>query len=164
MLRIIFKDKSFRLAITITLIFFGVGIVFLMLGLTSYNWALFVLLPIVVGLSIGALPNMKYALYGAIAATIVVLLALYVPGLSGFICIVMALPIVIPLIFLGYTVSFLMRRYRQIKSEERLSVLLIPLIAFIVAAFGIVITEFITPGILRTFLTSEQANKAIGFL
>jgi len=37
-------------------------------------------------------------------------------------------------------------------------------IAFIVAAFGIVITEFITPGILRTFLTSEQANKAIGFL
>ena len=37
-------------------------------------------------------------------------------------------------------------------------------IAFIVAAFGIVITEFIMPGILRTFLTSEQANKAIGFL
>jgi multidrug resistance protein, MATE family len=37
-------------------------------------------------------------------------------------------------------------------------------IAFIVAAFGIIITEFITPGILRTFLTSEQANKSIGFL
>src|SRR5215213_6666622 len=37
-------------------------------------------------------------------------------------------------------------------------------IAFIVAAFGIIITEFVTPSILKAFLTSEQANKAIGFL
>jgi len=37
-------------------------------------------------------------------------------------------------------------------------------IAFIVAAFGIITTEFITPPILKAFLTPEQANKAIGFL
>jgi len=37
-------------------------------------------------------------------------------------------------------------------------------IAFIVAAFGIIITEFVTPSILKAFLTPEQANKAIGFL
>lgn len=37
-------------------------------------------------------------------------------------------------------------------------------IAFVVAAFGIIITEFITPPILRAFLIPEQANKSIDFL
>jgi multidrug resistance protein, MATE family len=33
-----------------------------------------------------------------------------------------------------------------------------------VAAFGILVTELVTPPVLRAFLSSEQANKAIGFL
>jgi len=37
-------------------------------------------------------------------------------------------------------------------------------IAFIVAAFGIIVTQFITPPILKAFLSKEQAYKAIGFL
>jgi putative MATE family efflux protein len=37
-------------------------------------------------------------------------------------------------------------------------------IAFVVAAFGIIVTEFVTPPILRAFLSSDQANKAISFL
>ena len=37
-------------------------------------------------------------------------------------------------------------------------------IAFIVAAFGIIVTEFITPPILKDISYTEQANKAIGFL
>lgn len=37
-------------------------------------------------------------------------------------------------------------------------------IAFVVAAFGIITTEFIAPPILRAFLIPEQANKAIDFL
>jgi len=37
-------------------------------------------------------------------------------------------------------------------------------IAFIVAAFGIIVTEFITPPILKAFLTPEQANKSVSFL
>lgn len=37
-------------------------------------------------------------------------------------------------------------------------------IAFSVAALGIAITLFVTPPILKAFLSAEQANKAIGFL
>lgn len=37
-------------------------------------------------------------------------------------------------------------------------------IAFAIAAFGIFVTEFITPPILKAFLTPEQANKSIAFL
>jgi multidrug resistance protein, MATE family len=38
------------------------------------------------------------------------------------------------------------------------------IIASIVAGLGIIVTEFVTPSILRAFLSSEQATKAIGFL
>ena len=38
------------------------------------------------------------------------------------------------------------------------------LIATIIAAAGILITELVTPAILRTFLPSEQAEKSISFL
>lgn len=37
-------------------------------------------------------------------------------------------------------------------------------IAFIVAVFGIAVTEFITPPTLKAFLSAEQADKATGFL
>ncbi len=37
-------------------------------------------------------------------------------------------------------------------------------IAFFVAAFGIIVTQIVTPPILRTFLTDEQASKSVDFL
>jgi len=94
---------------------------------------LFVLLPIVLGISIGAMPNPKNTLIGAIGATVILLIALYVPGLSGLICILMTLPIIVPLIFLGYVIAHLFRRYREIRETDNLPVLLLPLILFLVA-------------------------------
>src|SRR6476469_944740 len=38
------------------------------------------------------------------------------------------------------------------------------IIASIVAAVGILVTEIVTPPVLKAFLSAEQANKAIGFL
>lgn len=37
-------------------------------------------------------------------------------------------------------------------------------IAFVIAAFGIIVTEFVTPPVLKAFLIPEQANKANDFL
>jgi hypothetical protein len=130
----IIKDRSFQLSILLTFIFFGTGIAFLFLGLSDYGWVLFILLPIVLGIAIGAMPNRKYTLPGAFIATVILLLGLYVPGLSGLLCIVMTLPIIVPLIFLGYVVSHLTRRYRQIKDTNKFSVLLLPLVPFLIGA------------------------------
>lgn len=130
----ILKDRSFRLSIILTFIFFGTGIAFLFLGLADLSWILFILLPIVLGISIGALPNKKYTIWGAIIATVVTLIGMYIPGLSGLLCIVMALPIIVPLIFLGYIIVHLTKRYKEIKSTDNLSILLIPLFPFLVAA------------------------------
>jgi hypothetical protein len=130
----ILKDRSFRLSIIVTFIFLGTGIAFLFLGLADYNWVLFVLLPVVLGFSLGTMPVRKYTLLGALIATIVTLMGLFIPGLSGLLCIVMTLPIIAPLIFLGYIIAHLANRYDEIKSTDRLPVLLIPLIVFLVAA------------------------------
>lgn len=130
----ILSDRSFRLSIGITFIFLATGIAFLFLGWVNYSWVLFILLPIVLGISIGAMPNQKYVLRGASVTTIILLAAMYIPGLSGLLCIVMTLPLIIPLIFAGYVFTHLIRRYRQIKGTDQLSVLLLPLIPFLIAA------------------------------
>ncbi|MGZ3861684.1 MAG: polyketide cyclase [Bacteroidia bacterium] len=130
----ILKDRSFRLSILLTLIFLGTGIAFLFLGLADYSWVLFVLLPVVLGISIGAMPNTKYIIWAALGSTAIILICLVIPGLSGLICIVMALVLVTPFIFLGYVITHLAKRYRQIKDTNRLSVLILPLIPFLIAA------------------------------
>jgi hypothetical protein len=130
----ILQDRSFQLSILLTVIFLGTGIAFLFLGLVNYSWILFILLPIVLGVSIGAMPNKKYLLWGSLLTTVIVLIGMYIPGLSGLLCIVMTLPIIIPLIFLGYVISNLVKRYHDIKSTTRLSVLLLPLLPFLIGA------------------------------
>ncbi|NBW36435.1 MAG: polyketide cyclase [Cytophagia bacterium] len=130
----ILDDKSFRLSITLTCIFFGTGVVFLFLGLVEYSWILFGLLPIVLGVSIGALPNRKWGLIGAVMAAVMVLAGLLIAGASGFLCMIMSLPIIIPFIFLGSVITHLVRRYKDLKSTDNLAVLILPLIPFLIVA------------------------------
>jgi hypothetical protein len=130
----ILKDHSFQLSIILTSIFFGTGIAFLFLGLVNYSWILFILLPIVLGIAIGAMPKKKYTLWGALFSTIILLSGLYIPGLSGLLCILMTLPLIVPLIFLGYIISHLVKRYKELRSTTRLPVLLLPLLPFLIAA------------------------------
>ena len=75
---------------------------FLFLGLVDYSWILFALLPVVLGVAIGTMKVKKYALWGAIITTILLLIAMYIPGLSGVICIVMAIGLIVPFMFLAY--------------------------------------------------------------
>ncbi|UYQ91243.1 polyketide cyclase [Chitinophaga horti] len=130
----ILKDESFRLSIIITLIFIGTGIAFLFYGLVDYSWVLFGLLPVVLGVAIGTMKVRMYALWGAIITTIIMLIGIYIPGLSGIICIVMAIGLVVPFIFLGYVIARLVRRYRLIKETNKLPILILPLIPFLIAA------------------------------
>lgn len=127
-------DRSFRLTFVITLLFFGTGIAFLLLGLAPYGSMLFVVLPIVLGVALGAMPNKRYTLWGALLATVLTLLGLYVPGLSGLLCIVMVLPIIVPLVFLGYVVAHLAARNQGLREPDRLPVRLAPLLLFVVGA------------------------------
>jgi len=127
----ILQDKSFRISIILTLIFFTTGFLFLHYGLSDYGWMLFVLLPIVLGIAIGALPSKRSALVGLTITTIIFLLCLIAMGLEGFICVIMTLPIILPLMFLGSVITHLVQRYHQIKSTDKLPVLALPLLVFL---------------------------------
>jgi len=133
-MKTILKDKSFRLSIIVTTIFIGIGIAFLFIGIVDYSWVLFLLLPVVLGAAIGTMQVRKYALLAAVVTTIFWLIAIYIPGLSGVICIVMAIALIVPLIFLGYVLTRLIKRYGVIKETNKLSVLLLPLIPFFLIA------------------------------
>lgn len=130
----ILKDKSFQRSIILTVLFMGTGIAFLFLGLVDYSWILFGLLPVVLGVAIGTMKVRKYALWGAVITTTLLLIGIYIPGLSGVICIVMAIGLIVPFIFLGYAIARLIKRYRLIKETNKLSVLILPLIPFLIAA------------------------------
>jgi len=134
MIKQILRDRNFQLAIILTILFFGTGIAFLFFGLVNYSWILFVLLPIALGVAIGAMPKTKYLIVGAVVTATLILLSMYIEGLSGLICIVMVLPIIVPLIFLGYVITNLIKRYRKIKDTNKLPVLLLPLVPFLIAA------------------------------
>ena len=129
----ILKDRSFKISILLTLVFFGVGIGFYILGLTELNWFLFLLLPVLLGLAIGALPNRTWALIGAIMAAIAFLVGLFTVGVAGFICVIYAIPIIIPVIFLGSVITHLVNRYKAIKTDK-LPALFLPLLPFIIGA------------------------------
>ena len=129
----ILKDSSFLISIILTLVFFGTGIVFYFLGLAELNWLLFLLLPVLLGVSIGVLPNRKWSIIGAILAAIAFLIGLFTVGLAGFICIIYTLPFIIPFIFLGNVLTHLAKRYRIIKSGK-LQIFLLPLLPFLIAA------------------------------
>lgn len=130
----ILKDPGFITCIAITLIFFGTGFLFLFCGIADYSWVLFILLPITLGMAIGSTRAKTNTLIAVLITGVLALMALYIPGLSGLICIVMTIGLVLPLILLGYVIVRLVKRYREIKDEDRLSVLLLPLIPFLIAA------------------------------
>jgi len=130
----ILQDKSFQLSIILTAAFLATGIVFLFAGWVDYSWILFALLPVVLGISLGALPNKRWIYLGAIITTLVLLIGLLMAGGSGFICIIMVLPLIIPLLFLGSVITHLVKRYKNIRSSTNLPVLLLPLLPFLLAA------------------------------
>lgn len=127
----ILKDKSFRRSIFLTLLFFGTGIAFYFNGLANLSWVLFMLLPIVLGVAIGALPNRKWALAGATLSGIAFLLGLFSAGLAGFLCILYTLPIIIPLVFLGSVITHLVNRYKTLKTNK-MQILILPLLPFLI--------------------------------
>lgn len=127
----ILKDRSFRLAVILTFIFLTVGFISLHFGFSDYGWGLFVLLPIVLGLSIGALPSKRLAYAGLVITVIVFLIGLVTLGLEGYICIIMTLPIVLPFMFLGSIITHLVKRYDKLKMTDKAPVLFLPLFIFL---------------------------------
>lgn len=130
----ILRDKSFKLSTIISIVFLSIGFSLLHFGLIAYGWAFFILLPIVVGISIGALPHKEWAIYGGITGLVIFLCLLLAGKAEGFICVLMSLPIILPFIFLGYVIAHLVNKYKLLKQTDNLKMIAIPFILFLIAA------------------------------
>lgn len=131
LLNTIFKDKSFQLAVGLTLLFLSVGFVLLHFGLTDYGWAFFVLLPAVLGYGIGVNPESRWARVGLITGLLLFLCFLLAVGLEGIVCVLMALPILGLCMLAGVLVGYLARRYGWVKGPPKGPVLLLPFGVFL---------------------------------
>lgn len=130
----ILTDRGFQLSVVLTLIFLGTGISFLFLDLVDYGSVLFILLPILLGVAIGLMPNSKYILRGAFITTAIILVVLAILGYSGWLCIILTIPLLIPLIFISAFITRSIKKSGQKKDADKLPILLIPLVPFLIAA------------------------------
>jgi hypothetical protein len=128
------KNKSFRISLLLSLLFLSSGFVLLHYGLVEYGLAFFVVLPIVVGLSIGALPNKAWSLGGLVVALLCMLYGLLGLGLEGAVCGLMALGILLPLLFLGAVLGHLFLLASKRSGTTNLKLLSAPFLLFLLAA------------------------------
>lgn len=131
-LKELIKNRSFGLAVFLTLIFLGTGVAWIFIDLVNFSWVLFLLLPILLGFSIGALPSPRAALVGAVFATIILLLGLLSLGLSGFLCVLLTAPLIICLIFIASIISYSARK-KDTGKKTKVPMLFLPLSIFMVA-------------------------------
>jgi len=129
-----FENKSFRISLILSLLFLSCGFILLHYGLVGYGLAFFVLLPIVVGLSIGALPNKAWSLLGLVITLLCMIYGLIVLGLEGAVCGLMALGILLPLMFLGAVMGHLILLASKGKGTTNLKILSAPFLVFLLAA------------------------------
>ena len=114
----IFKHRSFKLTILLTLIYFGIGFAFLHYGLADYGWVFFVLLPFSLGIAVGKMERMKWAYLGLAVAILIFVGLLIAGGLEGIVCVVMTIPIVVPLVWLGTLTNKYLTKKRIIKQKK----------------------------------------------
>lgn len=127
-LKEIIRHRSFRWTIILTLIYFGLGFASLKLGLADYGLFIFILLPFTLGLVVGKMEKQKWAALGFLIGILIFLGLILGSALEGLLCVVMAVPIIIPLVWLGTLTSRFLTKKGIIKSRQNLNSLLIPLL------------------------------------
>lgn len=130
----IVKDRSFKLTIILTLTYFGIGFLFLWYSLSDYGWIFFVLLPTSLGIAIGAMPIRKWAYLGLVVGILIFIILLLVGGLEGLVCVVLTIPIIIPLVWIGIVINKFLIKKGVMKPTNNLNILVLPLLITLLGA------------------------------
>jgi hypothetical protein len=125
-----FKDQTIP-AFIITILFLGLGMVLLELGLIGYGVSFFVFLPFVLGIMIGSSFFKKMSQFGLLAALVVFIFCLLIGELEGMICVLMSLPIVLAAMVIGAVIKSGYDKARKKEQDQnRLRVSVLPLVLF----------------------------------
>lgn len=100
-------------------------------GFVDYGVVLFCMLPVSVGLAAGMLPNKKPAIFGMLLALGISVAFLWLVGMEGLVCIVMALPIIGLGILAGWLIIRIVKHLT--KKDDTMQFSLIPYFLFLSA-------------------------------
>jgi len=81
------------------------GFLLLKFGFVDYGWTFFFIFPMSVGFAIGTHDNGKRSLYSLIFGVIIFMGFLLAGALEGLICVLMALPLFLIMVYIGYYVQ-----------------------------------------------------------
>ena len=101
---------------------------FLHFGLAEYGWVFFVLLPFSLGIAVGKMEKTKWAFLGLSIGMIVFIIFILAGELEGTVCILMALPIIIPLVWLGTIANKYLAKKGIIKQKSNFNAMIYPLL------------------------------------
>ena len=128
--------KDLVVSIVVSLVYLVFGFVLLHLELIEYRIAFFIFLPLLLGFLFGKSSIRTIGFYGLAIALGIFFFLLIVGGLEGFICVLMAMPLIYAAIGLGYLVGFLARLFSRKKKENDLTKSsVLPLVIFLGVAF-----------------------------
>jgi hypothetical protein len=123
------KDKSFNISFIVGLSFTSLGLGLTLLGWADLGMAFFFFLPLAVGISSGLLPDLKEAIIGTISSLFIFSLFLVVTKAEGIICVIMALPILLLAMWIGWLIG---RAIRSKKGEVHLKSTIAPVFIFLI--------------------------------
>ncbi len=137
----IVKHRSFRISIFLSLIYLGTGFAMLHFGLAEYGWVIFVLLPFSLGVAIGEIQQKEWGYLGLFLGLLVFLIFILSAGLEGLVCVLLAIPEIILLLWLGILTNRLLKKWGMIKPKNNLHVMTLPLLVLL---FGSPIEKYIS--------------------
>jgi len=124
------KGNSFKVSFIIGISFTTLGLGLILIGLADMGMAIFFFLPFAIGIASGLLPDIKQAIYGTLSSMFLFSLFLIATKAEGVICVVMALPILLLAIWLGWLFG---RSSRKDDEDTNIKITIAPIAIFLVA-------------------------------
>jgi hypothetical protein len=131
----ILKDKSFRITFLLTFLYLCIGFMFLHFELVDYGWLIFVLFPLSLGVAIGGLPVRRWTSIAVFLTIVTFLILLYGNAMEGMICIIMSIPIIVPLIYLGTKINKRLTEKGILKQQNNMPALVLPIFVLLFGSF-----------------------------
>lgn len=160
------SKRSFYTGWFICLSFCCAAIALLFMGYIKYGLTVFCVFPVILGVATGIIPDSKGAVMGLMVGLISFFILLLVGGYEGVLCIVAATPIITVLVFIGFLISYLVKRYNKNKSPKSYASV-VPFLFFL-AAGGIEgylnhesVRESITTSVTVPFSTAMVYDNII---
>jgi hypothetical protein len=140
----------------VTALVLMMGTLFLYGGLADYGLSFFMIFPFAVGFSIATMNDLrKTGLVSLVVGLMMVLGILVVVGKEAIVCVLMALPVIVVLMMLGYWISKLIQRYLRARAESKASTLKIVLIPLGILLLSNTVERFFLPE--NAFLSVENS-------